>query len=208
MRSESLRRERRRKRNVIIIGLVMVFLMVFSMLAVIVNNPDAQNDLTYNGYEFTVKDMDGGQVVVTKVNGQEYFFYTLPQDALRMMENATGVQELVSANTLIFAKEPLGLGVQATSEQLYYNLLIYDLKSYSGKSVLSGISEKEDFSSEKVYDCGYASASSTVVLMKRGTFASLNMTKVEPYCFEFRSSGGDVLVLRDYLLYKSLGIIA
>ncbi|MGV8162552.1 MAG: hypothetical protein ACP5N2_04445 [Candidatus Nanoarchaeia archaeon] len=207
MRSESIRKEKRMKRNNIIIGGILLLLMVFSMLAVAVIDPQTQSELSYNGYEFSVIDSEGGQMVLTKVNNQEYSFYTMPLDAKRIIENVTGIDVISSSSTLIFAKEPLGLGNSASSEQLYYSLLIYDLKVASEKTILSGLSAQDDYSNEKVYTCDDASEFTPVIMMKKGIYTSLNIDVIEPNCFELSSDPLNILILRDYLLYKSLGII-
>jgi hypothetical protein len=207
MRRDSRRKERKTRRNNIIIGSVLLFTMVFSMLAIYVSSPDSSSDLTYNGHTFKVVDSNGNQMVTTSVNGKDYSFYTMPSDAIRLMANITGVQEMASAQKIIFVKEPLGLNNQASSAQRYLDVTVFDLQTLSGKTILSGVSEKDDLSDKRVYSCNDSSVSSPVVLMKDGVYSAMNITQVGAHCYELRSDGMNILVLRDYLLYKSSGII-
>lgn len=208
MRSESIRKEKRMRRNNIIIGSILLFTMVFSMLAVYVSNDSGANsDLTYNGHTFEIEELNGGQMATLLVNGQKYAFYTLPEDTLRAVGNLTGLSVISSAPSVIFTKEPLALGAQAASSEIYYDVMIFDVRAASGKNILSGLSREDEYSDKMVYTCDDASESSPVVKLKSGVFSSINITEVEPYCFELESDSMNILYLRDYVIYKSLGII-
>jgi hypothetical protein len=209
MRSETLRKERRMRRNNIIIGLILLFVMVFSMLGVYVNRADQQtNGMSYNGYNFKIENVQGGQMASTDVNGQKYYFYTLPVDAKRIIENLTGINEMGRATKIIFTNEPLGLNNQASSEQIYFDKLVLDMQTTSGKQIVSGLSAPDEFLDKQVYSCANASDSSVVVMFKKGIYQNINITEISNNCFEVKSDTSNILAFRDYLMYKSLGIIA
>ncbi|MFA6072507.1 MAG: hypothetical protein WC758_00140 [Candidatus Woesearchaeota archaeon] len=209
MRSESIRKEKRMRRNNILIGLALLFLMVFSMLAIYVDDSSSVNpDLVYNGYKFEIEDVNGVQRATTVINSQKYSFYTLPQDSILLIENITGISELNTAETIIFANEPLGLNSQASSEQLYFDIIVLDLQLGSGKRILSGISAQDEYSTKQVYTCSDASVTTPLVFLKKGTFQGIKMTQISPYCYMLESDSMSLLSFRDYLMYSSLGIIS
>lgn len=209
MRSEAIRKERKMRRNNIIIGIILLLLMVFSMFAVYFNgqNNDVNSNLEYNGYKFTVEDVNGGQMAATVVNGQKYYFYNLPQDAKAEIEVLEGIDIIRSSTKIMFVKEPLGLNSQASSEELYFDAIVLDLQSFSGKQVLSGFSEEDVFSDKAVYTCENATADSPVIMLSKGAYQKINITQISEGCFELESDARGLLLLRDYLIYSSLNII-
>lgn len=210
MRSEALRKEKKMRRNNIIIGIILLALMIFSMFAVYFSNPESNmnQDLEYNGYTFAIENVQGGQMVSVVVDGQKYMFYSLPADAKRTMENRTGISVLSSSGKIIFVKEPLGLNEQVSSDQLYFDLMSKDLKAFSGKQIVSGLSEEDPLNPDMVvYGCEDAYESSPVLTLRKGIYSQMNITEVSDNCFEITSDTMSLLILRDYLIYRHLGII-
>lgn len=210
MRSEALRKEKKMRRNNIIIGIILLALMIFSMFAVYFSNPsnNISQDLEYNGYTFAIENVQGGQMFSVVVEGQKYIFYSLPADAKRIMENKTGISELSSSGRIIFVNEPLGLNSQVSSDQLYFDLIVKDLKTLSGKQILSGISEEDSLNPELVvYNCEDAYDLSPVLTLRKGVYSQMNITEVSDNCFEITSDTMSLLILRDYLIYRHLGIL-
>ncbi len=207
MESKSKRQQKKTKRNIIIAGMIMIFLMIFSMLGVYLNSQDAANTLKYNTFSFNIEQIQGGQMYTTKLNGQKYYFYTLPDAAITSIGNLTGIDRISAASTLIFTKDPLSINQQASSEQITFSGIAADLSATAGKTILVGITTEDSLSGQIVLNCNNANTSSPVLMLKEGTYSSINITEKKPNCFEISSNGMDLLVMRDYLLYKSLGII-
>jgi hypothetical protein len=209
MRSETIRKEKKMRRNNTIIGILLLSLMVFSMFAYYFSSPDGDvnPDLKYNNYTFAVEDVQGGQMISTTVNNQKYFFYTLPSEAKRTVENLTGVSIMRSSPKIIFVNEPLGLNNQVSSDQLYFDVMATDVMSFSGKQIVLGLSAQDDFSDKTVYACENSSSNSPVVRLKKGIYQQINITEVSDNCFEITSDTMNLLILRDYLIYTSLNII-
>jgi hypothetical protein len=209
MRSQTLRKEKKMRRNNIIIGVILLSVMIFSMFAYYFSsaNNNVNPNLQYNGYTFTIENVKGGQMVSTSINNKKYLFYTLPQDSKSIMENMTGVNVISASPKIIFVNEPLGLNEQASSDQLYFGTLVRDLQSYSGKQIISGVTISDPLSEKLVYTCDNATATSPVVIFKKGTYTQMNITQNSTDCFEVTSDAMSLLTLRDYLIYKSLNII-
>lgn len=206
MRSRSLRKERRMKRNNIIIGIILLVLMVGSMLAVTIGNSSDAN-LVYGDYVFKIEDVEGGQMATTKVNGQKYYFYSLPSDALALFQNQTAVRDISFAQTIILVKEPLNLGSQASSDHVVFDQLALDLGALSEKTIITGISKEDEFSQKLVYTCNDASDTTAVIMLQNGTYSSTNISPISDNCYGLKSDSMGILILRDYLVYRSLGII-
>jgi hypothetical protein len=210
MRRHTVRKEKRMRRNNIIIGAILLSLMVFSMFAVYFSNPEnmADPNLEYNGYKLNVEDTNGGQMLTTTVNGQKYYFYTLPIEAKATIENITGVDVMKASPKIIFLTEPLGLNTQASSEQVYFEALVADVKQFSDKTIVSGISEEDTFSDKIVYTCNDASVNSPVFILRvEETYTTMTIEETEDYCYDIKSDARSLLSLRDYLIYSSLKII-
>jgi hypothetical protein len=209
MRRHTIRKEKRMKRNNMIIGIILLSLMVFSLFAIYFSNPENMVDpnLEYNGYQFNVEDIDGGQMLTTTVNEQKYYFYTLPIESKTTIENITGVDVMRISPKIIFLTEPLGINTQASSEQVYFEALVNDVKQFSDKTIVSGISEEDAFSDKIVYTCSDASVNSPVFILRKGTYTSMTIEETDDYCYDIKSDALGLLSLRDYLIYSSLKII-
>jgi hypothetical protein len=206
MASRLKKQEKKTKRNIIIAGLIMIFLMVFSMLGVYLNSQE-ESSLKYNTFNFKIEQVQGYQMYTTKLNNQKYYFYTLPEAAKTNIANLTGIDRISTANTLIFIKDPLGIDQQASSEQITFNGIATDLSATTSKTILIGITKEDPLSGQKVFSCNNATSSAPILVLKEGNYQSINITEEKPNCFMLSASGMDILILRDYLLYKSLGII-
>jgi hypothetical protein len=207
MDSRSKKQERKARRNVIIAGLIMIFLMVFSMLAVYVSNQE-NNALKYGNTTFNIEQVQGSQMYSTKLNGQKYYFYTLPDAATAAIGDLTGIDRISTATTLIFTENPLGIDAQASSEQITFYGVAKDLSMTAGKTILAGITKEDSLSTQKVFTCDNATTNMPVLMLNESVYSvNINVTEIKPNCFEINAGGMDLLIMRDYILYRSLGII-
>jgi hypothetical protein len=207
MESRTKKQQRKTKRFIIIAGLIMIFLMVFSMAGVYLNG-QSENALKYGNFSFKVEQVQNSQMYTTSLNGQKYYFYTLPDAAKSSIGTLNGMDRIGSANTLIFTEEPLGLDQQASSERITFNGIATDLSSTTSKTILIGITKQDQLSGQRVFSCNNATSASPVLILNESVYsATINITEVKPNCFELSSNGMDILIMRDYLLYRSLGVI-
>lgn len=206
--------EQKRKRNTIIIGVLLVFLMISSVLGY-VYSPNQENPadvLQYNDYKFRVQVTEDGQsqVVVTKINGQDVFFYNLPYQ----LEGREFPQEfkdaLVKANTIQFTTEPLGLDEAATQDRLLMQLLVNHFNAFSGKQGTQGVLEKSIYEERPLITCEDSASFSPVILLSYKNASALpKVSTVEGYssCFMLEAQGIGILEARDYMIYYMNGVL-
>lgn len=120
--------DRRRQRRVMVFGVIMIFLMIFSVASVINYSPSSENQMRYGEYEFVLESRTGGgSVLTTKLDGRTVEFQNLPVQvaylevdptAVPMLQNAQQIalsaneQESVQAGALIdYARLQIGIAI-------------------------------------------------------------------------------------------------
>lgn len=120
--------DRRRQNRVMIFGIFMILLMIFSVASVINYSPDSTNQMRYGDYEFVLETRTGGgSVLTTKLDGRTVEFQNLPVQvaylevdptAIPTLQNAqqialtSDVQEDVQAGALIdYARLQMGIAI-------------------------------------------------------------------------------------------------
>lgn len=204
------RQEQKRKRNTAIVGLLMVFLMVFSILAFSLDGSSRV------GASFDFNDFRFNQVVIfedqfffqeivkysTKVEGEEVLFFFHPASMSVVNDSSTNLVDLSSSAMLLFSRKPLSESSEFNINLFFFDALILELNKYSFRNMRYGVLEYSSFEpAQEVINCDLASRSTPVFILS-GDVGSPSIFEVSDYCYELRGEGDNFFYLSDYLLYK------
>lgn len=209
----SARQEKKRKRNNAIIGLVLAFLMVFSILAITLDGSVSGNSLVFNDVEFKQKvvydpifmqdiykfyaNMDGGEV--------QFFFSPFESSSLNVTSD--NLSDLNFASSVLFSRNPMDEEFEFNSNLLFFDVLVSEFNKYSFKQVGFGLTSHTVFESERgIINCDSASRFTPVFILSEN-ISSPSIVEVSPYCFEIIGNGENLLRVSDYLLLKVHDVI-
>ena len=207
--SRIVREEKRRKRNSLIMGSILVFLMVFSLAAYgISQNNESANSFEYNGFKFQAENVQGGVLLFTNINGQKIGFYTDPLASQNVADSDFAGLSLRRVSSVVFSKEPVS-GFDVAYNQVYYDAMIFDFQRFSQKNVLMGVTKEEVFNPVPVYTCEDATLTTMVFILSQGPFEveTPEIVKLDENCYGVRADMYQIFIVRDYLLYKLLGVL-
>jgi len=210
--------EKKKRRNSILMGVVLIFLMTFGILGYGFTGStdhsggeaDQFNNFEYKGFEFNIVAIDDNNVVFTTVIGaNELAFYNGPYD-VEGIYIAPDFQEAVKAsNNLVLTSEPAAIDGQISGDQIYYDYLINDMERGSGKTIQRASLSGGPLQEYPLINCESASAENPVLIMDSeldepdqvGVFNEDN-----EFCFRAKAKDLDIIKLRDRLLYITNGI--
>lgn len=212
-RSEVDSGEKLRRRNSIIIGVVLIALMGFSVLSYSFygtgGSSDSSNtDIKYNGHTLKTESTNGVTVLTTNWNGTKIFFYSAPLYASAFMnKDFEAVYPYIP--TIAFTKPPLGVNDTNFADEQYYNYMFNDIQGFSGKKIIVASTRTDLLNDLPVLTCSDASPNRLVIVLNNtnvsGTVDS-GLETINSYCFRADATGLDILSLRDYILYTGLGV--
>lgn len=205
----------KRKRNTAIVGLLMVFLMVFSILAFSLDGSMSEGgSFDFNGFRFdqliVFEDQFFFQEIVkysTEVEGVEVLFFFHPASMYEVNDSSTNLVDLSSSSVLLFSRKPLSESSEFNTNLFFFDALILELNKYSFRNMRYGVLESSSFEpGQEVINCDLASRSTPVFILSDDV-GSPSIFEVSDYCYELRGEGDNFLYLSDYLLYKLHGVI-
>jgi len=201
----SSKEDKIRRRNSIIIGLLLIGLMILSVVSYY--EPDTTStDINYNGYTLKSEQINGVTVLTTTVDKTEFFFYSSPLIANKF-KNSEFETAYSLAPTIVFTKAPLGLNETSFSDEQYYNYLYNDINVYSGKKVMLASTKEDLLNDFPIITCADTSSNRIVILLNNSV-GSLNsgLVTISDNCFRADASYTDILSFRDYILYNNLEV--
>lgn len=194
------RQDRRKKK---VMSYILVALMVASVAGIWVSSTSNTNsDYSYGDFSFVVHQepsLNYQYVFSLKGDSSGLYFYTLPQDVLSI-ETEGNLSEILA---------PAQMFVLSTDDNPYY-LSFYDqvrfeLDMYSQKLSISALLNETDNSDFPVITCDNSTIQTPVIELRVS-----NQTKIVTNpdgCIVIDSRVGDLALVRDRLMYTSLGII-
>ncbi|PIN81316.1 hypothetical protein COV13_01595 [Candidatus Woesearchaeota archaeon CG10_big_fil_rev_8_21_14_0_10_32_9] len=205
--TSSEREDKIRRRNSIIVGLILIGLMGFSVLSYSFYGNDSTNtDIKYNGYTLKSESVNGVTVLTTTVDKTKFFFYSAPTIANKF-KNIEFETAYSFAPTIVFTKDPLSLNETSYSDEQYYNYLYNDVNVYSGKKVILAVTKEDLLNDFPIITCADASPTRIVVVLNNSVSSlNSNLATVDSNCFRADASYLDILSFRDYVLYNNLGV--
>lgn len=205
------RSEKRKRRNSIIIGLILVSLMFVSIIGYSQNTSQSQtgSDFVYNGFTFKPEliNNNNNMIFIALMNDQEIgYFYTQPKDAESIEVPENFKYDLLSTKSVVVVQSPLGLDGSADVGRVYVDRLSSDLKTVGGMEVLQGISTKDLFDEKPVYTCEDATADKVLLVYTGEYTGPAKISKLDDYCYSLDAQSIDILTLRDKILYLKMNI--
>ncbi len=207
------KREQRRKRNNLIVSLLMIFLMVFSIIAISVIDSSPTSGFEYNGFEFNEKVVfddvlffDDILKYYTVINGEEVQFFFPPGRTSQVNVSEENLSYLGFADVIYFTRNPLN-ETDFNVNAVFFEYLTIEYNRFSFKAVGQGLTRHTLFESDvPIIGCDDASSNSLVFYLSEEP-GQPSIVEVEPFCFKIQGNGEDLLFVSDYLLYKTHGVI-
>lgn len=206
--------DRQRRRNSIIVGVVLVGLMIFGTLGAYVGSNDQNNvidnSFEYEGYKFKFVQEETFSYYAVKVGeNAEVAFYSTPYQVKALSLDESFLNSY-SFSSLIFTSEPLPLKGNIPLYQQYLDSITNEITLSTGKTVLRGYLEKDIFNEGAVYTCDDASTQNLVVVYKgipaKVVSPGIYSTDTEN-CYDLFATDADLILLRDYLVLLHWGIL-
>jgi len=183
------KKERRKK---FLMGSVLVFLMIVSLLGVILSNNTGSTSVDYNGYQFTLEN----NVFKTKINGKEETFFFLPQ-SLETIKRPDDLKLILSSQEIKVTFNP----TYTQQELTYIDLIRQDLNSNLAAVVQSGVTNQTTVYPFPIITC----EDDGIILF----FNESNKTSIDKKdnCIVLNAKGIEFLKIRDLLLYEYYNIM-
>ncbi len=181
----------------IIIGLIIAFIMVSSVLGYY-GAQSKEQAYTYKGIKFTAQK---NGLLLAKISNHDFYFNYLPQSLVNMSFNSS-VLDPLKATKLIYTtsdiKSPL---IQSLSEAEY--LLTQELMQLSIYSI-GGYTTNTTTGRGRI-TCDNATAITPVIMFE---YANKTSAYLEGQCLHIAGNSRlDLLALKDRMLYGLLGIL-
>ncbi|MBD3209292.1 hypothetical protein GF367_02650 [Candidatus Woesearchaeota archaeon] len=189
---------RKERRNKILMGAVLSFLMVASGFGVYLSGRGAQgNTVADHGVAFSFDYQT--QTYTAKLGDELQQFYYLPSSvaAIHMPDDAASL--LRSSSAVIITFDP---SLSARNLQLM-DLIRFDLSSSLGRPVISAVTNESAMYALPVVACDNATAQVPVLSWEAGEEAAVER---QGACLRFIGNQSGFLQLRDRLLYEYYGV--
>jgi hypothetical protein len=199
----------KQKRNSIIVGVLLVFLMIFSVVGfAIQGSTNSGGAFDYNGFDFNIQRTQTNTIYTTQVNGVEIGFYNDPFFIESQSFSPELFEKLLNAQTITFTSNPLSDASLEGVDLRLYNIMIRDVELFSTKNIIKGYTSSDPFDPLPVRNCDDSSSSNVVFVSNFGlTNNSELVTLIDEYCYAVNGINFDFIVLRDYIIYGTRGII-
>ncbi len=198
-----LRKEERRKKRIVIGGgLFMAFLMIFGIVGVINYNPayNTEVPMTYGDYEFTLETRsNGGQVLVTDINGQQVEFQSLPAQVAYFEVDPAAIELMKSSQNIALLSDP---------EYDEYNAGNIDYArlqmSLALRKTANGMLRDNEFGLP-VLGCENAT-SQTPMFVFNLTNETARLT-VEDNCITMSAAEREMMLMKDRIIFEYYGMM-
>lgn len=189
------RRERKsEKAKQIVMGIVIALLMVLSTFGIIIGNQT--NSMRYNGYKFE----PNGYQYVTKINGKEMLFYTLPTQSDFINLSSAVTNKIKEAYLVMLTFNP-----QDQVNIQIMELVRFDMSQYLDKVMMNGVlNSSTNYPDLPVITCANATLQAPVIILNMSDSSSI--IDVDN-CIYINARGTEFLRMRDRLLYSYYGVI-
>lgn len=199
--SREERKDARRKKTV---SIILAVIMVASLAGIFIGSTVGNNTtkFTYGDYDFEliVDYNQGVQYFQTEINNQEFQFYTLPQDALRI-KTLGNLSEVIGSAQLFTLSTEYIPEYEPIFEETRFIIDVYTpkriQKAYVGDSPDPTV---------PVLSCANATRN-TPVIEVLATNETSEIITTDYGCAQIAIRQNDLALLRDRLIYTALGVI-
>ena len=189
------RREKKSdKAKQVVMGIVIALIMVLSTFGIIIGNQTSS--LSYNGYKFRLS----GNQYVTKINGKEMIFYSLPSQSDFINVSSSIPNKIKEAYIVMLTFNPAD-----TVNIQIIELVRFDLSQSLNKVILDGVlNVSTDYPSLPLITCANATLKTPVIIMNMSDTPGI--VDIDN-CIYLNARGTEFLRMRDRLLYSYYGVI-
>lgn len=190
-------REAKRQRRVqIVMALFISFIMIVSVFGIIIGS--TTDEIRYGKHKFTFN----GLQYVTKINGQEVSFYSLPNQIGNVNITPEIMNKINNAFYITTAFDPNN----ATDSLPYIEQAKFDLdQQLTDKTFIGAVlAHSEQYTTLPIVSCSNATDVTPIVIFNvtdKPDVIDVNS------CIYFNGRASDFLRIRDSLLYKYYGVI-
>lgn len=182
------------KAKQIVMGVVIALIMVLSTFGIIIGNQT--NSMRYNDYKFEYH----GNQYVTKINGKQMLFYSLPTQSDFINVSSIVSNKIKEAYILMLTFNPGDTANIQIIEQVRF-----DLSQDLNKVVLNGVLNiSDEYPALPRITCANATLKTPVIIMNMSD--TTGIVDVDN-CIYINARGTEFLRMRDRLLYSYYGVI-
>lgn len=191
-----------KKLSVILVTGFIVFSMVISIFAIVLDNP-SQDVPSYNKYSFAYTNNNGYK---TKINDKYMEFYYYPADLERINLSNEIMTKIKSSGSIAFVFDP---NDNRTDNLMFIDAIRYDLESQSqlDKLVYFGITSNSTKYLLTVADCSQATDSQPMILINTSSSDVGFFQTENPNCIIMNAKLRDILAAKDRLVYTYYGVM-
>jgi hypothetical protein len=193
------RKNNKKKWMGILVAAIIVFSMVISIFAVVVDN-QSQSLPDYNKHSF----MNTNNGYKTKINGKYIEFYNYPSDLERITIETGVMAKIKNSQGMAFIfnpEEPVVDNLQ------YIDLIRYDLQSQLDKPTYFGITQNSTKYTLPIIGCANATAEFPLILINVSSNTSFYVSEEYPNCIIMNAKLRDLLAAKDRLVYTYYGVM-
>lgn len=196
------KKDDKKKWTIIIVSAFIVFSMIISIFAILVDNQDSGTP-DYNKHSF-VTTTTGFK---TKIAGNYINFDYYPSDIENINISSNIISTFTQSVGVAFVFDP---NDNITENLQYIDLLRYDLQSQLNKTVYFGITTNSSAYTLPVVSCDNATAAFPFIMINTtdnidGTYYSVS--NANPNCIIMNARLKDLLAAKDRLVYTYYGIM-
>jgi len=198
---DNMRHKKNNKKwGVIITTAIIVFSMVFSIFAIVVDN-QSQSVPQYNKHSFVMTDTG----YKTKISGKYQNFYYYPTDIERIPLDSDIVTMLQNSQGVAIVFNPLD---NTTSNLEYIDLIRYDFQSQFNKTTYFGVTMQSNNYVLPVVNCANSTEAFPFILINISSNTSIVKSKDYPGCIIMNGKLKELMATKDRLLYSYYGIMS
>jgi hypothetical protein len=188
-----------KKFTVIIITAFIVFSMVISIFAIVVDN-QSQGIPKYNKHSFVSTDTG----YKTKINGAYMDFYNYPTELehINMSSDVTALIQNSKGMAFIFNPED-----NLSDNLKYIDLIRYDLMRQIDNPVFFGITQESDKYDLPIVSCANATNSFPFVMINSSIEQGFYISSENPNCIIMNAKLLGLLSTKDRLVYTYYGVM-
>ncbi|MFT4261284.1 MAG: hypothetical protein ACMXX9_02520 [Candidatus Woesearchaeota archaeon] len=203
------REDKNKKRNAIIMGVLLVGLMIFSVVGFAFQSQNTTGgSFEHNGFSFSIQRSPTNTLYFTEVDGLEIGFYNDPffiesqgfDDELR--------QKLPAIENIIFTSKPISEALTEGVDLRLLTLLERDTNIFTTASASRAFTASDPFEPLPVRTCNDANNQTIVFDINFGiTNETSLISKIQENCYAINGINFDFILVRDFIIYSNRMII-
>jgi hypothetical protein len=183
----------------ITVAAIIVFSMVISIFAVVVDN-QSQTLPDYNKHSF----INTNTGYKTKIDGKYMEFYNYPADLEDISLNSDILAKIKYSQGMAFIFDPEETVVDNLQ---YIDLIRYDLQLQLDKPTYFGITKNSTKYTLPIVDCTNATVEFPLILINISSNTSFQISEKYPNCIIMNAKLKELLAAKDRLVYTYYGVM-